>query len=117
MIKWHCVLSFHFSLYYKIHVVQYGDQRKTALADRLLEVAESRNDTCVDVTDGRCTVSIVTPLMARVHQLPEAGETVFVYAGGNCDRSQARIFLFMTSTVMAGLPVGITTYETLEKGF
>ena len=82
IIKGRRVVWFYFSLYYKIHGEQYGDQKKTALADRLLELAEGRTDTRVDVSDGRCTVAIVTPLMARVHQLREAGETVFVDAGG-----------------------------------
>ena len=85
-------------LYYRIFNQHYGDQRREALADRVLKLAETHpTSTKVDVTDGHLIIAIVTPLMKRCHQLSEAGELVFVDAGSNVDRSQARVFLFMTT--------------------
>ena len=88
-----------------------------------MKLAEDhRNCTTVDVSDGDICIAIVTPLMRRVHQHPEAEELVFVDSGGNVDRSQARVFLFMTHSVRGGLPLGVVitnseTEATLTKAF
>ena len=110
-------------LYYRIYKEHYGDQRREALTDRVLKLAETHpTSTKVDVTDGDLVIAIVTPLMLRCHQLPEAAELVFVDAGGNVDRSQARVFLFMTHSVCGGLPLGVVitngeSEATLVKAF
>lgn len=108
-------------LYDKVFREQYGDQSE-AMGDRLRQLASDREDTRVDVTDGDMIVAIVSPLMKRAHQLKEAGEQVFVDAGGNLDRSQARVFQFMAKTVCGGVPLGVVitnseAQSTLEKGF
>jgi hypothetical protein len=53
-------------------------------------------------------ISICTPLMKRIHRLVRgSGELIFVDAGGNMDRQNARVFLMLTHSTAGGLPLGV----------
>ena len=78
--------------------------------------------TAVSVEDGETVIAAVTPLMERVHTLPDAGEVVFVDASGGMDRHGQRVFLLMCWSPAGGLPLGVivSTSETeavVDKAF
>ena len=72
----------------------------------------------MEVTDdNQIVVAICTQMMRRVHKYIEnSGEMIFVDASGNMDRTQCRVFVLLTHSIVGGLPLGvlITTNETQQ---
>ena len=53
-------------------------------------------------------ISIVTPLMKRVHkEIPQSGELIFVDATSNTDEHNLKVFLLCTHNVSGALPCGL----------
>ena len=63
---------------------------------------------------GETVVVICDPFMRRVHKMiPQSGDLLFLDATSNLDRSDSKLFHFMTPSSIGGLPVAtmITTRE------
>ena len=55
---------------------------------------------------GETVVVICDPFMRRVHKMiPQSGDLVFLDATSNLDRSDSKLFHFMTPSSIGGLPV------------
>ena len=117
------LLFFVLSLFTKVFQAEYGEREldQQGLEEQLKTIVQDADGVAVHSENGELVVAAVTPLMARAHDLPEAGETVFVDASGNMDRANLRVFLLMTWSLAGGIPLGviITTSEseaTISKG-
>lgn len=107
---------------------QQSESGCTDPADQSTQPASDSHNTCtvgsdsqqyvtMNVSNNEVIIAIVTPLMRRVHQMIEhSGEIAFLDAAGNMDRQQCRVFIMMTHSPAAGLPLGvfITTRENEE---
>ncbi|XP_043209642.1 uncharacterized protein LOC122374736 [Amphibalanus amphitrite] len=90
-----------------------------------LENFANNTDNVVEVevgANGSFCVALVTPLMARVHELREAGEVVFVDATASVDRLNTAVIPLLCATPMGALPLGIVLTSSqdeahLTKGF
>ncbi len=98
------------------------------LAEKIEQYKAKNDEASVDFQmydgdDVPLLVSIVTPLMKRVHkEVPQCGELIFVDATSNTEEHNLKIFLFCTHSVAGALPCGllITSDEkeaTLKSGF
>ena len=101
-----------FSLYYKHCRERYPASTQEETMDLIRHTKDVR--TAVSVEDGETVIAAVTPLMERVHTLPDAGEVVFIDASGGMDRHGQRVFLLMCWSPAGGLPLGVivSTSET-----
>ncbi|KAF0310053.1 hypothetical protein FJT64_018873 [Amphibalanus amphitrite] len=107
-------------LYYKHCRERYPASTQEETMDLIRHMKDVR--TAVSVEDGETVIAAVTPLMERVHTLPDAGEVVFVDASGGMDRHGQRVFLLMCWSPAGGLPLGVivSTSETeavVDKAF
>ncbi|KAF0294193.1 hypothetical protein FJT64_008129 [Amphibalanus amphitrite] len=107
-------------LYYKHCRERYPASTQEETMDLIRHMKDVR--TAVSVEDGETVIAAVTPLMERVHTLPDAGEVVFVDASGGMNRHGQRVFLLMCWSPAGGLPLGVivSTSETeavVDKAF
>ncbi|KAF0293363.1 hypothetical protein FJT64_000941 [Amphibalanus amphitrite] len=108
------------TLYYKHCRERYPASTQEETMDLIRHMKDVR--TAVSVEDGETVIAAVTPLMERVHTLPDAGEVVFVDASGGMNRHGQRVFLLMCWSPAGGLPLGVivSTSETeavVDKAF
>ena len=96
------------------------------LEDRVAAIRESRPDIKLNLshsTDSPLLLSIVTPLMQRVHHhVRESREIIFIDSSSNMDEYNLRVFLVVTQSIIGALPLGLLITsdertETLIKGF
>ena len=110
-----------FRLHRTVFARQFGNDKSMTPEEQLGAVTSECQRVVTAIHEGETIVAAMTGLMERAHSLPEAGKIAFIDASRNMDRRGLHVFLIMTWSCAAGLPMGVivTSSEsetTVAKG-